>query len=482
MNHRYPINFINQNNDQPEGEEARIKKNKKIIYLILAVSFLILLGGCLSRNLWSDSTPVDPAAYDPITLKPKAPDNLLGKISHYLFSRDNLLKGNNQDRINILIYGIGGLGHDGPYLTDTIILASIKPSTGQVALISLPRDLAVDIPGYGIKKINNANAYGEVNKKGSGPEFATNIIKDTFDLDIPYYYLIDFKAFEEIVDELGGVKITVDRAFTDQMYPTDNYEYQTVSFEKGTQNMDGQTALKFARSRHGSNGEGSDFARSRRQQKIIFAVKEKIISFGTLSNPFTISKIINTLSNHLQTNLDFGEIIEFVRLARILDTKNIINLTLDDSPNGYLKNSYGPDGAFLLEPKTGNFDTIKESIKNIFEEGKTNTDNTPSQEAPNYKTSGIEIEIQNGTWHAGMAARMKKRLEDKNFVITTIGNTEFRPQATSGIYLTSDKNSYEVSTALEQELHLAIRRTLPTNVKPATSTDILLLLGDDLDE
>ena len=210
---------------------------------------------------------------------------LISQVRNFILSSDRNIKGQADDRINILLLGIGGEGHDGAYLTDTIILASIKPSTKQLSLISIPRDLIVPIPGgYGYRKINSADSYGEIQQKGNGAEFAKQVVEQVFNISIHYYARIDFKAFKEIVDRVGGVEVYVDNTFTDNTFPTEDYLYRTISFKKGQQTLDGQNALDFARSRHGNNNEGSDFARARRQQKIILALKDKLFSVNTIFN------------------------------------------------------------------------------------------------------------------------------------------------------------------------------------------------------
>ncbi len=475
------INFIDQN-QIPPPEEKKPRQTRRFIFIILAVSLIILAGGCLTKALIGKYTPTNPADYDAVTLKPKAPEGFLNKLKYYIFNQGNNLQGQSDDRINILLLGIGGAGHDGPELTDTIILLSLKPSTGKVAMISIPRDLAADIPGHGIVKINNANAYGEIKNPGFGPELSKEIIEKIFDIKIPYYVRVDFKAFEEIVDALGGVKVNVEKSFTDPMYPTNDYEYQTVSFVQGVKDMNGNEALKYARSRHGNNGEGSDFARSKRQQQILLAIKEKIFSFGTLANPFRISNIINSLTTHINTNLDFSYIMELARLSKNLDTKNIINVVFDDGPLNYLKSTFGADGAYLLVPKDGNFDKINKLIKNVFEQGTVVYNNTPQQEVPTSSLPEAKIEIINGTWQAGLAARMKQRLEEKNLLVSTIGNAEDRPQTISGIYKISNNNFQDTTSALEKELHISVKTSLPANIQAASTTDILILLGEDLQE
>lgn len=472
-----PLNFLGQ-----QTELVKPKKPRWLIFLIILI--LIFIGGCLTKNLLSENAPNNPEAYDPITLKPKKPEGFFQKMKYLVFNQDKELLGQNKDRINILLLGMGGAGHDGPYLTDTNIIVSLKPSNGQIAMISIPRDLGVEIPKQGIKKINYVNSFGETTEPGTGGEFARKIFSETFDLDIPYYVRIDFKAFGEIIDAVGGVTIDVENSFVDHMYPAPNNDYQTVNFEKGIQTMDGETALKYARSRHGSGVEGSDFARARRQQKILLALKEKMLSFSTLSNPLKINSIIKSLENHLTTNLEFSDIISLVKLARELNFSQISNLVFDDSETGYLKSTFGVDGAFLLVPKTGNFDNINNAIENIFSPEKnivkTITDNTPKQILPNEtKTSStVSVEIQNGTWNAGLAARMKKRLEDKGFSIETIGNTSVRPQAYSGIFNLNNQDN-ELTKSLSQELHLPIKQQPPLGAQASTGTDILILLGED---
>lgn len=346
-------------------------------------------------------------------------------------------------------------------------------------MISIPRDLKVNIPGYGYNKINFANSYGETKNHGEGAKLANEVIEKTFNTDINYYFRIDFTAFKEIIDEVGGVTVSVDNSFIDEMYPAANEEYQTVQFTKGIQTMDGKTALEFARSRHGNNGEGSDFARAKRQQKIILALKEKVLSFSTLVNPIKVSNIISTLSKHFTTNMKFSDMMAFLKMIKELDTQNITHLVLDDSPNGFLKNGYTTEGAFILESITGNFDDITETIKNIFETVEPEKDNTPMQKKP--ELTPVNIEIQNSTWVAGMAARMEKRLTDKNFIINQIGNTVERPVEKSGIYKISELNFPDTLEALSNETHIAIQKTLPTNVQVNSTTDILVIIGSDLD-
>src|SRR3990167_3149909 len=210
--------------------------------------------------------------------------SLFSTVQSFIQAGDKTVEGEKEDRINILLLGVGGGEHDGPELSDTIMLASLRPSDQKVGLLSIPRDLTVEIPEYGWRKINHVNAFGENKERGYGPIFASEVIGTVLDQEIQYYVKIDFSGFAKLIDDIGGVDIFVDQPFVDEQYPTEDYLYQTVSFAYGSAHMDGKTALIYVRSRHGNNCQGSDFARSRRQQQVMTAVKEKILSASTILN------------------------------------------------------------------------------------------------------------------------------------------------------------------------------------------------------
>ncbi len=472
---RLPMNFLET---ERRGEERRRRRRRYawfFCFLAMAVVAIFLIVRAIP-----DTEPDDIEQYDPVTLEPKAPEGFFRRLSHLVFHKEVTLAGEDDDRVNVLILGMGGVGHEGPYLTDTIIIASVKPSTGQVAMISIPRDLGVDIPDYGWYKINHANAFGESKRKLWGSAFASEVIEKQFDIPVHYYIRIDFKAFAEVIDEMGGIKVNVERGFVDVEYPTNNFRTTSISFKKGVQVMDGARALQYARSRHGNNGEGSDFARARRQQKMLLALKEKLTSFSTLTNPIRLKRIMDTLDAHITTNLTFSETLALIRLGRTLKTEEIRTVVLDSSEEGFLENGYTAAGAFVLAPKGGNFDAIRDAIALVFETTPTTVNDTPPQDSPGMVQANIEI--QNGTWRAGFAARMKKTLVDKKFSVVAIGNTAERPLMTSAIYTVTAGAPEEVIQALKSELLITSVAALPAGLTVAPDTDILVVLGEDLTE
>ena len=179
-----------------------------------------------------------------------------------------------QSRVNILILGIDRRPDQGYVVrTDTIVLATIDSRGPSVGLLSIPRDLYVDIPGYGANRINTAHFWGESESAGYGPGLAMATIGTNFEIPVHHYLRIDFDGFRAIIDAAGDIDIMVEEAIMDDAYPTSDYGVVHIEIPKGLQHMDGETALRYARSRHGS----SDFSRAKRQQQIVIALAERLI-------------------------------------------------------------------------------------------------------------------------------------------------------------------------------------------------------------
>jgi LCP family protein required for cell wall assembly len=488
-----PINLLEPQDleiDEPKP------KRKKLFWLFFIIVGLLFLVGCntyrsYSLAKWSD----DPANYDLKTLQPKNV-GILQTVKNFIFHADNVLEGQKDDRINILLLGIGGAGHDGPYLSDTNIILSIKPSTSEVAMISIPRDLGVTIGNHGVRKINSADSFGEAEKAGAGGEYARQIFEKTFGMDIPYYARVDFTAFQEIIDEVGGVTIDVPRSFVDYEFPGPNFSYRTLTFTAGTQVMKGDRALDFARSRHGNNGEGSDFSRSRRQQLMISALKEKLLSVGTYTNPVRVQGILQSLSSHITTNLNFGQMMYLANLAKDAD-KNIKMLVLDNSETGLLKSYIADSGAYILAPRSNNFDNINLAIQNVFDSNQVKIAQNMSVENKSIFPTG-KIQILNGTWRAGLAAKYQQELQEKGFSTLPAANSPKRPIDMTTIYVVNSKISNDIILALQKEITAQVVKGLPEwlkngstntnssteqenpNLRFNTEADILIILGSEL--
>jgi LCP family protein required for cell wall assembly len=406
-----------------------------------------------------------------------------GKIKHLTSTSEKSLAGENQDRINVLLTGIGGDGHDGAELTDTIILVSMKPSTQEVAMISIPRDMSVPWPNHGWTKINNINAYAESNQEGTGIYELNNTLENIFNINIHYNVKIDFEGFIKIIDELGGLEIEVENTLDDYKYPISGEEdnvdyysrYEHLHIEEGLQNMDGALALKYARSRHAQGIEGSDFARAKRQQKIIEAIKDKVFSSHTYLRPGLISRIIDHVDKNLETNFTISEVVKMWDLFKDVTSENINNYVLNDAPNNYLYATRSANGAYILVPKTGNYKNIAIWIQDIFDD----TENTLSEysqktfiEPENSESekelvieNDTKVEILNGTSINGLASKNAENLKNMNFTITNIDNSPQANNNSTKIYDLSFGDKENALKVLEEELSASSSTILPKWLK-----------------
>ncbi len=420
---------------------------------------------------------------------------ILGQVKHLAESADRELKGEDRDRINILLLGVGGKNHDGGQLTDTIMVASYKPSTKQIALFSIPRDLAVPIENMGWRKINTINAFAEGREPGSGGLASSQSIGHLLNEPIDYYVRVDFDGFEKIIDEVGGVDVLVDNTLDDYSYPIRGREddpnyysrFEHLHVDAGWQHMDGETALKFARSRHGAGGEGSDFARARRQQKILEAVREKVLSVDTLLNPKKVTGIIGELNTNISTNLKIWEIIKLFGLVKNVKGDSIINKVLDNSPSGLLVDSVGDNGAYILSPRSGDFSEITYLFANLF--GTPKKDGDTESTKPKEK---IKVTVLNGTWINGLGSRLAVDFEQDGIEVVEIGNSSRHNFEKTVIYdlgygakrssleFLKEKTGANIAPTLPDWLKADLAATAQTDNKE--QPDFIIILGTDADK
>jgi len=293
------------------------------------------------------------------------------------------------DRTNILLLGLRGEGDpNGGLLTDTIIVLSLKKSTGEMALISVPRDLYVNMPGTNYKeKINFAYALGFEKRGAAGGLLYSKIaVSQATGLYMNRAISINHAAFKEIVDILGGITVKLDKPLIeDQQWidggdegpspaffiktemastSTSSIVSQKWVFEvpAGTSNLDGNTTLYFVRARYAS----SDFDRARRQQLVMAAIKDKALSLGVLGNPVKIYQILESLGRNVKTDMPWDEMQNLIPLAAGFDSKKIVHKIFDTTPEGLLVAGRAANGAYILLPQGEDFSKIKEACRNIF--------------------------------------------------------------------------------------------------------------------
>jgi len=269
------------------------------------------------------------------------------------------------DRVNLLVMGFGGSGHDGAYLTDSMLVMSLLPQSHHTTLISVPRDLWVQIPpGSGqYHKINASYEYGSNNnaKPADGGNAAAAKISLVTGLDVKYWLTINFQGFREFIDSIGGIDVYVPDSFTAN-YPANddpniNPNWIKVHFSKGMQHMNGETAIRYARARYvlDNPAEGTDFARSARQQIMIKAALSKVKQMSTWPSLYNA---LNALQHTIYTNMSLADLMQF---ALKMDLTNAHRVGL--SNQNVLTSGTAPDGEYILKPANGNWQAIVDYVK-----------------------------------------------------------------------------------------------------------------------
>jgi LCP family protein required for cell wall assembly len=286
-----------------------------------------------------------------------------------LLGTGGALDGEKNGRVNILLLGRAGEKYPGRNLTDTVMLLSLDTTKKQVGLLSLPRDLFAPIPGTGLStKLNSLYQIG-LNEE-VGTEILRKSVAEITGQPIHYYAMIDFDGFERMIDALGGIQVEVLRDIYDPRYPGKNYSYETFELKKGWQKLDGKTALKYARERH-DDPEG-DFGRTKRQQQIMQAVRDRAWSLPTFLNPFALSGFLESLGESVTTDIPPERLGRFIELARSLDTKNVSTIVIDAwKKESLLRVSHIESGgvrAFILVPRSGTWAEIHDAAEHLFEE------------------------------------------------------------------------------------------------------------------
>ena len=230
--------------------------------------------------------------------------------------------------LDILVLGVDSRGAEGWVArADSVMLVGIDPATLGVAAMSVPRDLSVQVPDYGLQRINTVNVLGEMEAPGQGPLLTEAAVAESFGVTPERYVRLDFQGFVALIDAVGGITINVEHPLIDYNYPTEDYNVTTVQFDAGPQHMDGQRALVYARTRHADD----DYRRADRQQQVMRALLSKAI------NPIYWPGIVNALSRYVDTNLNAWDIlmslppllVNGARMERLIIDRDLISATAE---------------------------------------------------------------------------------------------------------------------------------------------------------
>jgi LCP family protein required for cell wall assembly len=465
----------------PRSENLLPKQKKRS--WIKRILFIIIIAIAISSGIFGYKII---AAGDNIS---SANRSILGQLKDLFLNQDKLLTGEENNRVNVLLMAIGGEGHKGKNLADTIMVASIDPSNQSTALLSIPRDLYVQVPNEEyFTKINAVHAYGESQKYDHGPELLREMIEEITDLPIHYYVRVDFTAFKGIVDSVGGINITNENSFYDY--------WHKISFPAGTEKMNGERTLAFVRARYIEGPEGGDFKRAARQQQVLMALRQKVFSVQTALDFSRINGILNSLSENIRTDMQLQEMKRFYELGRLVNPDLVHSVVLTTGPKGVLVGTtkiLGGTPASVLHPRTGDYSEIQQIAKNIFDQSETDQTNTttqqPIEQPPSptptlaiqeTPTSKPSLEIRNSTSTIGLAKKTSDNLKQQDYEVVAIGNATTRDLPQTNIYVLSPEHQISAS-ALSENINANIATTVPEN-EPISKADILIILGQSAAE
>ena len=381
-----------------------------------------------------------------------------------------------KDRINILIMGIDQRPDEGVATrTDTMIVLTADPATGDVGMISLPRDLYVEIPGLGMGKINTAHVLGETRQyPGGGPALAKVTVEQFLGYHIHYYVRLNFDGFSKLIDEIGGIYIDVPREIYDEKFPGENYDYDPLYIPAGQQHMMGEMALKYARVRNVDD----DYGRARRQQQVLVAIKDQLFSRNMIL-PLLVKAptLLRTLSQSVSTDISLTAVMDMVNIVRSLDLENIKQLVIDrtmgqegeDEKAGWILRAdpalYRPavDAVFGIISPTPQPMVIGTGPKD------TSGERLAEEDA--------RIAILNGTETPGLAAQTSAWLQEQGFQVAGYNN------ASQSNYTHSVLLDYTGKKAFTLNRLVQLFSIQPSNVNPAANgpdgIDIVIIIGAD---
>jgi LCP family protein required for cell wall assembly len=343
--------------------------------------------------------------------------------------------------------------------------------------LSVPRDLWVK-NGYGSTKINEVYADAKykvlAGKKTSdlaaqaetaGFKAIEDTLTTTMGIPIHYHVMVDFKAFRDAVNTVGGVDLNVTSSLYEVQWLEDIQRNYILDVKVGQQHFDGTRALAYTRSRHTS--PRGDFDRSERQRAMIVALKDKIFSLGTYSNPLKISQLLDAFGNHVQTNLNTSEIKRLYEIGKSFDNAKIASVGLADPPNNFVTTD-NINGLSVVVPRAGLYDytAIQNYVRNALKDGYI-------------KNEDASIMILNGTQTAGLATKKSIDLKSFGYNIGIIGDapTKDYPK-TILVDLRSGAKKY-TKHYLEQRLGVTAVTTLPSTAISPGSADFVIILGQN---
>lgn len=388
------------------------------------------------------------------------------------------LKGEGDGRVNVLMLGIGGDGHDGAYLTDTIIVASIDPVQNEAALLSVPRDLWVKKESGSAGKVNEvyANAREAELAKSKDKEAANKagvaatekVLTEVLGIKLDYSVVVDFTGFIKAVDAVGGVQINItpELAVSEQMWDDVHKKPYYLDVKEGLQQFDSTRALFFSRSRHTS--ARGDFDRAERQRALIVALKEKVQSAGTYANPVKVTQLFSAFGENVRTDLSINEVMRLYDIGKNITPDKVASIGLTDKPN-ILVVGDSINGLSVQVPKAGlfNYTDIQSFVRNSLKDAFIKKENAT-------------ITVLNGTATEGLASRKATELRSFGYTVSSTGNAPTKSYTKTVIVDMRNGEKRYTKNYLEKRFGVTAVTTMPDPTIVAGDADFVIILGSDV--
>ncbi len=380
-------------------------------------------------------------------------------ISNSMGLNTRRLTGERDGHVNVLLTGVAGGDNTAPDLTDTIMFVSVDTQNHELDMFSIPRDLYVEVPGFGYSKINAAYSMGKnYNVAGGGMSVLEDTVTNVVGQDIDYYVKVDFDGFVQAVDLLGGIEVNVENDIYDYMYPDGYGGYQVFSVQAGRQHMDGETALKYSRSRQTT----SDFDRARRQQQVLLGMKEAFLSKSLVEGATILVQMIDVISNHLETDLKIWEWERVVKLVRDWgDDISINNFVFDNTAEGMLMDSSSGE-IYTLVPRAGDFSEIHDFVQNQID-----TQGIKEKEI-------LTMSIHNGTNRVGLASKAGELVEGDGNIVTELDNWD---EDVTESFVKCNKDKMELAEDYFSKWDIVVE----SSDEVYEDKDCVLVLGDNFE-
>ncbi len=386
-----------------------------------------------------------------------------------LLSPDAFQRWSGQERVNILLLGIDlRCEEDGPTHTDSMMVLTIDPVGLSAAALSLPRDLWVEIPQFGVDRINQAYFKGEAfDYPGGGAALAMETVEATLGVPMDYYAAVNFRAFVDFVDLIGGITVDVPEAIDDPSYPDRCYGYDPFSISAGEHQFDGETALKYARTRA---TVGGDVDRAGRQQQVLMAARDKVLRVDMVPRLLMRApQLWQSFQSNIETNMTLDEAIQLALLAQEIPRDSI---RLEVINYSYVYNETTPDGQQVLVP---NRDQIRALRDELFAPPAIPTpviENLPQM----MRQEEARVVIHNGTAVFGLAGDTQDYLQQFDVDVVDIGNAD---SATYNRTQIIDFGSHPNTTRYIAQLMDVPPLNISYSSESTDGYDVLVILGDD---